>query len=448
MEPSHQRPETLDPAVRFDRDQSAWQTGGMSKAFLIPSIVFAVLTLNALRPVPFSMISFFSSWLTKELAPQLLVANVVFTFSMIVGGKADGGSWWVPVGLNAFTLFGLLWLVGEAVKVREVTERALREGLGDDYGSAILPHRSVNHDLRTPWRQALLPFYMRHPDVERSRNIPYGPVKRRNLLDVYRHKEHPQGAPVLLFVHGGGWTVSNKDQQGKPIMLHFASRGWVCFAPNYRMSPKSSWPAHIEDVKRSIAWIREHGAEYGADPSFILVTGGSAGGHLAALAATSQNDPAFQPGFEAADTSLQAAIPHYGIYDMSDRSTVNTWGRLRMLERVVFKKKFAADPDPFRAASPMFRVDDQTPPFFVIHGTHDNLAPVKEARRFVAKLREASHRPVVYAELPGAQHAFDVFPSIRTAHVIRAVERFADYVYSGWLAKRERLPERDPVAKA
>lgn len=414
----------------------------MSKAYVVLSIVFAVTTLNALRPVPVSMTSFFSSWLTKELAPHLLVANVAFVTSFAVANAIEGTGGTIGLALNAFTIAGLAKLIVEAVRVKDLTERALREGLGDDYPSHILPHRAANHDLKAPWRQLLLPFYMRHRDVERIRNVPYGPVRRRNLLDVYRHKDHPEGAPVLLFIHGGAWTISNKNQQGKPIMLHFASRGWVCFAPNYRMSPRWAWPAHIEDVKKSIAWIREHGAEYGADPNFIMITGGSAGGHLSSLAATSPNDPAFQVGFEEADTSIQAAVPHYGIYDMTDRSTMNTKGRLRMLERVVFKKKFKDDPEIFRQASALHRAGPDSPPFFVIHGAHDRLVPVEEARRFSAKLREVSGVPVVYAELPGAQHAFDVFPSIRTAHVVRAVERFADFVYSRWLSDREKIPAK------
>ena len=75
-------------------------------------------------------------------------------------------------------------------------------------------------------------------------------------------------------------------------------------------------------------------------------------------------------------------------------------------------------------------MDEDAPPFFVIHGAHDSLVPVTETRRFVEQLRAVSRAPVVYAELPGAQHAFDVFPSIRSAHVTRATERFADHVYS------------------
>jgi acetyl esterase/lipase len=411
----------------------------VSKAFLISSIVFAVLTLNALRPLPETS-SFFASWLTMELAPHHLAANLILLAIFAAAGAIHGTAGTVGLALEAVTVAGLIAMILQAQRSRDVLERALVEGLGPDYTSRILPHRAASHDLRVPWRQLLLPFRMRHPDVEKISNISYGPHGKKNLLDVYRRKDHPADAPVLLFVHGGGWAISNKDQQGKPIMLHFAARGWVCVAANYRLSPRSAWPAHLEDVKRAIGWIRENGASFGADPRFIAITGGSAGGHLTAMAALTPNDPEYQPGFTSADTTLQAAVPHYGVYDFVDGKTLTDWGTRRMMERLVIKKPFKTHREEFEKASPVYRVNPDAPPFFVIHGAHDSLAPVSAARRFVAKLRAVSRNPVVYAELPGAQHAFDVFPSIRTAHVIAAVERFTDYVYSGWLAEQERLP--------
>ncbi len=414
----------------------------MSKAFLISTIVFTVLTLNALRPLP-ETTSFFASWLTMELAPHHLVVNVILLIVFAATGAIEGTAGLVGLVLEAVIITGLVAMIVQAHRVRAITENALTEGLGPDYANKILPHRAAHWDLRVPWRQLIMPFYMKHPDVERVRNISFGPHGRKNKLDVYRHKNHPTGAPVLLFIHGGGWAISNKDQQGKPIMLHFAARGWVCFAANYRLSPKHAWPAHIEDVKRAIAWIREHGAEYGADPRFILITGGSAGGHLIAEAALTPNDPEYQPGFESADTTLQAAVPFYGIYDFVDGKSVTDWGKRRMIERIVIKKPFKTHREEFEKASPIYRVNPDAPPWFSIHGAHDSLAPVAGARRFIEKMRSTSRNPVVYAELPGGQHAFDVFPSVRTAHVVRAVERFADYVYSGWLLEREHIPQRE-----
>jgi acetyl esterase/lipase len=314
-------------------------------------------------------------------------------------------------------------MVVESHRVRHRLEDALREGLGDAY--------DAGPDItRLQWKRLIVPFWFRHADVERVRNLAYAQGGRRFRLDVYRHRDRPSGRPVVLQIHGGGWTISNKDQQGKPLMLHLAARGWVCFAINYPLSPRATWPDHIVAVKRAIAWIREHGPEHGADPSFILVTGGSAGGHLAALAALSCNDPGLQPGFEDADTSVQAAVPYYGVYDFTatDRKI------LGMLERIVLKRRLADARDVFEAASPIHRCRPDAPPFFVIHGSKDSLVPVAEARAFVERLRATSEAPVAYAELPGAQHAFDVFGSLRAAHVAVAVERFADHAYARWTA--------------
>ncbi len=104
------------------------------------------------------------------------------------------------------------------------------------------------------------------------------------------------GAPVLLQIHGGAWVIGNKDQQGMPLMYHLADKGWVCVAINYRLSPRATWPDHLVDCKRALAWIREHIAEYGGDPDYVVVTGGSAGGHLTAMMGLTANDPAYQPG--------------------------------------------------------------------------------------------------------------------------------------------------------
>lgn len=423
----------------------------MTKAYLILAAIGLVVTINALRPFPgtwLSVPSFFGGWLYAELAPHNLVIVVVVSAVFVASGAVHGVQGWLAVAFSAASAAGLCVLIVQAQRAREVVERALVEGLGAGYVDAIRPDRAAHHDLRVPWRQLILPFWMRHPDVVRIRNVPYGPAGRRNALDVYRHRSAPTGAPILLQIHGGGWTMGNKEQQGRPVMLHLASRGWVCFAINYRLSPRSPWPAHIVDVKRAIAWIREHAHTYGGDPDFIMVTGGSAGGHLSALAALTANDPAFQPGFEPADTSVAAAVPYYGVYDFTNEVGLSAArGRTRFLERVVFRAKLSEDRTAFEDASPLFRLRADAPPFFVIHGAHDSLVPVPEARLFVERLRQTSDAPVVYAELPGAQHAFDVFPSIRTAHVIRGMERFADWVYCAYLDRCEvPAPQDDDAA--
>ena len=415
----------------------------MQWVFFAVAVASFVTTVNAIRPIPYTLLSvpsFFGGWLATELAIHRLLIEVGILVVFPVLGGLHGWQGTVGVACMAASMVGTIYLILIARGAGEVAERALKDGLGEDYLSHIDRDLAARFDPTIPWARLLVPFRTGLPEVERIKNLSYGPYGRRNRLDVYRRTDHPTGCPTLLQIHGGAWVIGNKDQQGVPLMQHLASRGWVCFAPNYRLSPRATFPDHLVDLKRAIAWIREHGPEYGADPDFIVVTGGSAGGHLTALVALTQNDPQYQPGFESADTSVAAAVPYYGIYDFTGRHGVRgkngERGMRLFLERTVMKTKLANDPEGWKKASPLDLLTDEVPPFFVIHGHNDTLVPVGEARNFVEKLREASPAPVVFAELPGAQHAFDIFPSVRTAHVIRAIERFVDYVYSGYRAKR------------
>jgi acetyl esterase/lipase len=233
----------------------------------------------------------------------------------------------------------------------------------------------------------------------------------------------------MVYIHGGAWMIGDKRQQGKPMMYELVARGWVCVAINYRLSPKATWPEHVVDAKRAVAWVKEHVAEYGGDPSFVAVSGGSAGGHLCALVALSAGDRALQPGFEELDTSVQACIPFYGVMDLTgspDGSARFGPGLLKMLEKKVIKTRESEHPEVFRDASPTCRVHAGAPPFFVLQGVNDTLVPVETARIFVDRLRAISRQPVAYAELPLAQHAFDVLASLRCQATTSAVGDFLE----------------------
>jgi acetyl esterase/lipase len=282
---------------------------------------------------------------------------------------------------------------------------------------------------RFPTSHLLVPPLMLWPrGVRRLRGVEYARHGRKSLrLDVYMPAEPPADElrPAIVQVHGGGWIAGTRHEQGIPLLNHLAAHGWVGFNVDYRLSPRATFPDHVVDVKRALAWVRERAAYYGADPGFVCITGGSAGGHLCALAALTPDDPVLQPGFEEADTSVAAAVPFHGVYDLTDPETVY-YPELRewVLERNVFKTRLAERPELFHAASPTHRVRRDAPPFLVIHGEADTLVPVADARRFVAELRAASEKPVLYAELAGAEHAFDIVPSLRTARVVETIERF------------------------
>ncbi|WP_252159198.1 alpha/beta hydrolase, partial [Mycobacterium tuberculosis] len=231
-------------------------------------------------------------------------------------------------------------------------------------------------------------------------------------------------------VPGGAWVLGWRRPQAYPLMSHLAARGWVCVSLNYRVSPRHTWPDHIVDVKRALAWVKENIAAYGGDPNFVAISGGSAGGHLCALAALTPNDPRFQPGFEQVDTSVAAAVPVYGRYDWFTTDAPGRREFVGLLETFVVKRKFSTHRDIFVDASPIHHVRADAPPFFVLHGRHDSLIPVAEAHAFVEELRAVSKSPVAYADLPHAQHAFDVFGSPRAHHTAEAVARFLSWVYA------------------
>jgi acetyl esterase/lipase len=397
---------------------------------LVLSAVGLLAVLNGLRPVratPVLIPSFFAAWLTVELAPQLLAATVVVVAACVALGALSGVGW-VGLGLSALVVLGLVSMVVQSERAAVAADAALSEW----------PEAGEPEQHRPTWlRRFFVPMAFRHPDVERVVDVEYGDEHPRQRLDVYHRKDRPSGCPTLLQVHGGGWVIGDKREQGRPLMLHLAARGWVCFAPNYRLSPRATWPEHLYDVKRAIAWVREHGHEYGADPGFLVLTGGSAGGHLAALSALTQNDPQYQPGFEDADTSVSGCVPYYGVYDLTGETGTKA-ARIRekrLLAKLVMK---TSDRSAYAAASPVLQVHPDAPPFLVVHGRNDTLVPVAEARLLVQRLREVSSQPVLYLELPGTQHAFDVFPSIRSDHVVRAVARFCQL-----LREQVSAPDRD-----
>lgn len=418
-------------------------------AFLRRQLVTAALVANAVRPLPGYRVgipAFFAGWLAGELAPHLLAVTAVDTAVHARSPRRSRAA----LALAAANTAGLTYLVTTSRGVQDVVEKALTEALGVDYVEQ-LDERPTPADLQVRFRDVARPFRFASTGIRIVRDVPFSDAGARGMLDLYL----PEGAdgevkdaPVLLQVHGGAWTIGKKEQQGQPLMRHLAAKGWVCVAINYRLAPRDPFPAQIIDVKKAIAWVREHIAEYGGNPDYIAITGGSAGGHLAALAAVTPNDPAYQPGFEDADTSVAVAIPHYGVYDFAGSTGLRSAELMRdgFLAPRVIKKRWSEAPEVFEAGSPLLRVGPDAPDFFVLHGAHDSLVSVEQARLFVEELRRVSGATVVYAELPGAQHAFDIFHSIRSAHVVKAIDRYLHWHWNSWRTARQSSEEQ-PVTR-
>jgi acetyl esterase/lipase len=408
--------------------------------------VCVLLTYRPLRREPFSVPSFIVGFLIGEVPIQTIVWQVVVTVVLAFFGAFGGWAGWLGLAIAVVSWAGLLGLAVAGWRATRVVDGALARARDDDFP---IPTEAVAAAWDSSWKVSRA-VPLRGRSVRVTKNIDYwGDGDRRHRLDIYQARrtapeESPeeapegapedapqaaQGAPVMVYIHGGAWVMGDKREQGKPMMYELVARGWVCVAINYRLSPKAVWPAHIVDAKKAMAWVKAHIGEYGGDSSFVAVSGGSAGGHLCALLALTAGDPSFQPGFEDADTSVDACVPFYGVMDMtgSDEGASRYGsGLLKLLEKRVMQTSPTKHPEIFRAASPTYRVHPDAPPFFVLHGQNDTLVPVAVARTFVAALAAVSRAPVAYAELPLAQHAFDILASLRCRATTAGVAAFLD----------------------
>ena len=401
------------------------------------SLWLALVAVTALRPRrrgALAALSYPVGWIAGELPVQAMVVEL---------GLLGLLAWWGwPVGWIDPVVLALALVVvaaNGALLVASFRARAVvaRSMAGADRPLVVTgPGEDV---FGRWWRTALqLPLHPR--DLIVSANVPYGP-EPRHRLDVWRTREDLAGAPVIFYVHGGAWTFGDKREQGRPMLHEFCARGWVAVAANYRLAPRHPWPAQIEDVTRTLAWIKREVAAYGGAPDRVVVAGGSAGGHLAALLALSADDPTWRPAdVLLEDWSVRGCLSFYGVLEMTGDETHWRglgWGLRRLLEHRVVQVPFKQNEALYRELSPFHRLDAAAPPFFVVQGVTDTLVDVQVARDFVARAREVSLQPVYYVELPLTQHAFDVTASPRTSATTRAAIAFAESV----AAPRPRLSD-------
>ncbi len=191
-----------------------------------------------------------------------------------------------------------------------------------------------------------LPYYD-GPDAD--------PVRHR--LDLYLPKGH-KDFPVVLFVHGGAWTIGAKS--GGPFDAHaalgrmFARHGIGAAVTNYRLSPKVMHPEHVKDVARAFAWVHKHVAEYGGRPDQLFVCGHSAGGHLVSLLAT---DESYLKAEGLSGKDIKGVMPVSGVYVVAADG--------------LFTEVFGKDPAARKQAWPLTHVRAGCPPFLIVYADHD-----------------------------------------------------------------------------
>lgn len=385
-------------------------------------------------------------WLLKANHADRMLALSVASASLPVigkqleplGGLAAMGVWGFRQFPEMMSSTAKAWFAPGNGAVRKA-ERDQTVSVAKDGLRSVVPAADLAGDWPAP--QQLPPLWN---TMEYRRNVHRSSVRYGDdpmqLLDVWRPAELPsQPAPVLLFVPGGAWVHGSRMLQGYAMLSHLAEQGWVCLSIDYRVAPHHRWPRHMTDVKAAIAWARANVDKFGGDRNFVAVAGCSAGGHLAALAGLTPNDPELQGDLpEDADTSVDAVIGIYGRYDWEDRSTIERDRFVDFLERVVVGRKISRHPDLFRQASPIARVHRDAPPFLVIHGSGDTVIPVAQARSFVDRLEATSAGPVSYVEFPGAGHGFDMTDGARTGAMAKAIGLFLNQIHRNSTAARAK----------
>ena len=238
--------------------------------------------------------------------------------------------------------------------------------------------------------------------VQVERNLTYREVGGEKLeLDAYI----PLGdgiRPGVMVIYGGGWILGSKQLSG-PMAEMLAERGYVAFAMNYRLAPQHPFPAAVDDVRASTAWVRDHAAEFGLDPGRIGAIGGSAGGNLAAMLATSGQGPLDR------GSRVAAAVSWAGPMDLHpDLFGPDTQPYLDAYLDCFFSP---CEESKIVAASPISHVDPTDAPLFLANGDSDILVPPDQATRMSAAL-DAVHVPHELVIVSNAGHDERLLPPV------------------------------------
>jgi len=245
--------------------------------------------------------------------------------------------------------------------------------------------------------------------VEMLESIPYAEENPFQKLDVYLPPTGDKPYPTILAIHGGGFVVHSKTIY-KLLARHYAKQGYAFVSINYRLLPRDSYPAQVEDSFCALAWLHAHQDEFGFDPNRVIVTGGSAGGYLAAMLATI-DDPGIYledcPHEYPSGGAVQAAVIYYGLYDFTNMEDYP--GGSEPLEPFFGAEYEDIPVEKIEEMSPIKQIDGSEPPFLILHGTDDTSVPSVMSERFAEALERAGVE-VELVLLPDVGHGFEFTP--------------------------------------
>jgi acetyl esterase/lipase len=265
------------------------------------------------------------------------------------------------------------------------------------------------------------PVSVKVPDgVELLRDVEYGTGGGRPLkMHILRPKVAPkESMPVLVWIHGGGWSGGNKDS-GIFLLSPYANRGYFCATIEYRLSGEATFPAQIEDCKCAIRFLRAKAKQFNLDPDRIGVWGASAGGHLVALLGTSASVKELEGkgGWPEYSSRVQAVCDFCGPTDLAALA-----GKSKGANNPIAKLLGGAPVDQMQKAAlanPITHVTREAPPFLIVHGEKDTLVVPTQSELLRDALKKAGV-PVTLYIAPGQGHG------LGGPEISRLVQEFFD----------------------
>ena len=227
-----------------------------------------------------------------------------------------------------------------------------------------------------------LPFEIRE-------GLTYGP-NERNDLDLFLPKDDGKSLrPAVIVIHGGAWRGGDKKDM-RILAEPLAQRGYVVAAINYRLAPKWSYPAQLDDCQRAVRWLRKNAKEFRVDPKRFGAAGASAGGHLALLLGTREVRDDSDADLKGISSKVQCVLSIFGPTDFTDERSIQA-SRNPVAGRALVDflgKPYNEAPEVWKEASPIHHVSPDDAPTFIIHGDQDLLVPLDQSVKFAEALKK------------------------------------------------------------
>lgn len=271
---------------------------------------------------------------------------------------------------------------------------------------------STHQKLKKQFPQIAAVKPIQSPNTVQRFDVPYITVEsnagRRELkADLFYPKKIKTKLPAVVLVHGGGWRSGDKSMN-TPLAQQLASSGYFVMSVEYQLSLEAKYPAAVYNLKAAVRWLRSNAAEFQLDESYIAIIGGSAGGQLASLIGATNDNPQFEgnDGHAQFSSRVQAVVDLDGLLDFTDPENMAVKRTAQSADVFWLEGHYDSIPNKWRDASPLYQVNEKSPPFLFINSSQTRFHAGYKA--MVAQLRSMSIKAEVI-DLNDTPHSYWLF---------------------------------------